>query len=381
MRIIVLIAVALAFTFAALGQRHTLGSVNAETPEGKVLQAAMVESDEAKKIELLEQYVSQFPAHAGVGWAFAQLQALYSKAGNHDKVIELGQKLIALDPADAEAAHAALKSAEAKKDDEAILKWSGVASDAAKKWLATAKPETMEDDAWKHSQEFAQGASKYSEYSMYAAALAATDPQKVFLFAETLEQRNPQSEYLVQIMPKLAVAARQANAMDKAISFGERAFERGQLNDDLLLAMADAHMQKKSHDKAVLYSAKLIDLMNTAQKPQGVAEADWEKNKTTKTGVAYWIQGVTYSTQNKFAEADKALRSALPLVKDNGQLLGMGAFHLGLANYRMGSAKKSKALLSEALKYSQQAASIKNPYSSQAAKNVKVIQSELAAAR
>jgi hypothetical protein len=93
------------------------------------------------------------------------------------------------------------------------------------------------------------------------------------------------------------------------------------------------------------------------------------------------MQGVTYSTQSKFADADKALRSALPLVKDNDQLLGMGAFHLGLANYRMGSPKKSKALLSEALKYSQQSASIKNPYSGQAAKNVKVIQSELLTAK
>ena len=64
-------------------------------------------------------------------------------------------------------------------------------------------------------------------------------------------------------------------------------------------------------------------------KPEGVSDADWDEEEGT-TGLAYWMAGTTLSGQNKFAEADKMLRPALPLVKDNEQLIRDGAVPSGL---------------------------------------------------
>ena len=111
-------------------------------------------------------------------------------------------------------------------------------------------------------------------------------------------------------------------------------------------------------------------------KPEGVSDADWEKKKTVTTGLAYWMSGTTLSGNNKFAEADKRLRSALPLVKDNEQLYGSALFHLGLANYKMAQASKNKAQIADAVKFSKQAAAVKGPLAAQAAKNLKVMQQE-----
>ena len=46
MRTLVLL---IAFSLAAFGQRHKLDEVDAEKPEGKLLQQVMQESDDAKK--------------------------------------------------------------------------------------------------------------------------------------------------------------------------------------------------------------------------------------------------------------------------------------------------------------------------------------------
>ncbi len=49
---------------SALAQRHKLGTVNAETPEGLLLQQIGQAQDESKKIQLMEQFASQSPKHA-----------------------------------------------------------------------------------------------------------------------------------------------------------------------------------------------------------------------------------------------------------------------------------------------------------------------------
>jgi hypothetical protein len=58
--------------------------------------------DEAKKTGLLEQFATQNPKHEGAAWVYEQLVAAYAKANEPDKLIAAGEKLLAIDPADAE---------------------------------------------------------------------------------------------------------------------------------------------------------------------------------------------------------------------------------------------------------------------------------------
>jgi tetratricopeptide (TPR) repeat protein len=375
MRLGIVIVTALVLACAANGQRHKLAAINAETPEGKALQAIGTESDTAKKLALMEQFVTEFGKHEAAGWVLSQMQVTYAKSGNHDKAIETGEKLVALDPMDIEAAYANLKSAEAKKDSEAVVKWSGVTAEIAKKVPSVPKREDQSDEEYKHSLDFASQVVKYTEYSIYASALQESDPAKVMKLAEALEQRNAESEYVLQIMPKYAMAARQANALPNAMAFGERAYARNQFNEDLLLLMTDQAMQQKNADKVATYSGKLIEVMSTKPKPEGVADADWEKKKNTTLGLAHWMAGITSAGQRSWGQADKSLRAALPYVKDNEQLLAPALFHLGLANYNMGRGK-SRQQMQDALAFMKQCAAMKSQYQGQAQKNVNVILKE-----
>jgi hypothetical protein len=134
-------------------------------------------------------------------------------------------------------------------------------------------------------------------------------------------------------------------------------------------------MQQKNADKTIAYSNKLIEIMGTKPKPEGVADADWEKKKNTTLGLANWMAGMSAAGQNRLAQADKSLRASLPYIKDNEQLLAPALFQLGLANYQMGRGK-NRQQLADAVSFLKQCAAIKSNYQAQAQKNVTVILKE-----
>lgn len=373
-RLTLLMIIVLAAT--AQAQRHKLTSINAESEEGKILQAISQESDAEKKIAAMEQFADKFPQHAAAGWVYTQMQTAYNKAGNSDKALAIGEKLLAMDAMDLDAAHGNLKASEAKKDADAIMKWSEATSAIARKTAAGPKGAEDSDEEYKHAVDYAKQVDTYTEYALYAAAVQETDAQKAMKLADALEQRNPKSDYIEMVMPRYSAVARQANAVPAAVAFGERAYQRGQFSEDMLLVMADQSLQQRKPEKVLEYSAKVIDLTKTRKKPEGVSDADWERKKQVTSGLAYWMAGTTLSGQNKFAEADKMLRAGLPLVKDNEQLYGMALFHLGLANYKMAQASKNKAQIADAVNFSKQAAAVKGPLQGQAAKNLTVMRKE-----
>ncbi|MEP6534553.1 MAG: hypothetical protein ABJF23_04505, partial [Bryobacteraceae bacterium] len=360
-----------------LAQRHKLAAVNGESPDGKLIQQALQENDPAKKIDFLEQFLAQFAdKQEATAWVLSQLQPLYLKTGNNDKAIGTGEKLLALDADDIDSSYNNLKAAEAKKDADGIMKWSAATSQIARKVVKSTKREGEDAEEWKQAVDYAKQVETYTEYALYLAALQSTDPAKVMALADALEKRNPESQYIAMVMEKYAASARQANALPKAVEFGERAYARNQFNADMLLAMSDSYMQKQQFDKALTYSSKAVEVMSAQAKPEGYSDADWTKKKTSIIGLGNWMSGVSLSSQNKYAPADKALRAALPDIKDNQQLMGGALFHLGLVNYKMGQASKSKVQINDALKFSQQCAALSGPFQAQAQKNVKVIKTE-----
>ncbi|MCC6860745.1 MAG: hypothetical protein IT158_19410 [Bryobacterales bacterium] len=364
-RLILLIAIAA----AAFGQRAKL-VVNAETPEGQLLQQIGQESEEAKKTGLLEQFAAKYPTHESAGWVYGQLQNAYLKANQFDKALEAGEKLLAIDPDDVETAHQNLKASEGRKDIAGIKKWSDQTAQIARKIVASPQPKEEDQvEEWKRKVEFSKQVITYTEYALYAAALQAQDAREQAGLIEALEQRNPNSEYLRQAVPIQFAAYLRAGDTEKAVTVAEKVLATDQSNEDMLLVAAGVYLDKKTNpDKIVPYTEKVIELVNTKPKPQGVADADWNQRKAQLSGRAYWIQGKHHFNNKKLAEADKSLRAALPLIEDQN-LKADALFHLGLANYRM-----EKIL--DALRFNEQCAAIKSPYQAAAQKNIKAIRSQ-----
>ena len=335
------------------------------------------ETDPAKKRALLEEFAANFSKQPISAWADTQLQALDLQAQQYDKVIASGHAALAVDPNNVEASYNNLKAAEGKGDIDGIAKWSGDTSKIARTIEQSTNPA---DPGAKGRIDYAKQVDTYSEYAVYAASLKTTDAKQIVTLVESLEQRNPQSPYLSQAYGRYLNALRESGQADKAGEAAERQLQRDPNSEDALLVAAGFNMQAKQDQKAADYASKLIQVMQSKPKPDGVSDADWDKRKATTLGLAYWIDGVSSSNLHQYAAADKALRQALPLVKDNPEVLGMCLFHLGLSDYQLAKSTRNRALLQQALKYSQQSAAIKSPLQMQAQNNVTAIKKALSGA-
>jgi hypothetical protein len=352
-------------TAAALGQRHKIEEINAEKPEGKLLQQIMQENDAAKKTALLDQFSSEFPKDESTPWVLEQLQGMYVKANDGDKVIAVGDKLLALDPDDPEAGLQCLKAAETKKDAASIKKYAIVTSTAAGKMAMAPQPKEAEDvTAWKASVDYAKQVAQYAEYALYRAALESRDAKVTIQLGEALRERNPKGDYGVKVMEPLFVAYRQAGDNAKAAALAEQAVTGGQGNEDMLLVLANQYLeQKKEPEKVHTYSANIVQQMGQKPKPDGMSDADWTARKNLYTGLAHYLSGKLYHNENKFAQADVELRAALPLVEGNPAVKPEVLYMLALSDFKLEK-------LQEAANYFRACAALKSPFQQMAATNL-----------
>jgi tetratricopeptide (TPR) repeat protein len=352
-------------------------NVNTETPEGTLLKSATDEADPAKKVTLLEEFVTKHPDHESATWVWGELQAAYLKANAFDKAIAAGEKVLAADPEDAAIANGNLKAAEAKKDAALVKKWAAAAHESASKAASAPKPSSEEEaEHWKASVEYAKQLAVYADYALFAMASQTPDHRQRIELAEALAKQNPQSEYNAAFLPQLMVSYQAINNHDRALEVAERVLQTDPNNDNMLLYAASKYYEKKNPAKVREYAAKLVETLPGKAAPQGMAAEEWARNRDLRLGIAQWMLGVLASNEQKWADADKHLRAAVPLVKDNKDLTAESLFHLALANYKLGDPKQDKARILDALRFNQQCAAIASPFQAQAKKNVAAIRSQ-----
>jgi hypothetical protein len=357
-------------TAPAWTQCHKLTELNATTPEGQLLQKAGLEEDPAQKLVLREQFAAQYPQHEAAGWIYEQLLAAYVKANDADKALAVGEKLDAMPPECVEDAQQTLKAAEMKKDPDLVLKWSSRTAVLAQEVIASPQPTGADEvENWKARVDYARQVNTYTEYSLYAMALATADPAKQAALIEALQQRNPKSEYLAKAVDPLFVAYQKSGAADKAVALAQQVAATGSPSEDMLLVLTQDAVKKKDREKVHTYSAKLVEVMGAKPKPAGVADADWTTRKNTILVYAYSTNGEQYFNEGKLANADQELRKALPLVEDSSAVKPEVLFYLGLANYKMEKAQ-------EAVNYFKACAAMKSPFQAQANKNIVAIRAQ-----
>jgi tetratricopeptide (TPR) repeat protein len=359
------LAILIAFSLTAFGQRHKLDEVDAEKPEGKLLQQCMQENDAAKKAALMEEFAGKFPKAEQTAWVLEQLQGYYVKAGQPDQTISAGERLLALDPDDPEAALQALKAAESKKDVALVQKFSDKTYTAANKMASASQPKEADQvDSWKQGVDYAKQVATYADYALFRAALESRDPKLTIQVGEELLKRSPSSEYAAKTREPLFIAYSQAGQGDKAVAVAEKAAAADQATPEMLLVVADTYSQKKQEPQKVhAYAVKTVSLMANSPAPAGVAEADWTARKAKITGRAEYIDGKTYFAEDKFAPADQELRKALPLLEGDPALKAEVLFMLGVSDFKLEK-------IQDAANYFRACSALKSPMQAEATKNL-----------
>jgi tetratricopeptide (TPR) repeat protein len=364
-------------TGAFAADRHK-PDVDAESGDGILLQRIQQEPRPPRKLALLEKYVAEYSKTTSITWVYEQLLPIYSAAKDYDKVIATADAMLAVDPADVDAAHDGLTAAQAKNDNEAIRLYAQRSWDAATKSLQTPKPSDPDDVVdWNKQQEFARQVLTFSEYVLSTEAAAETDDTKRTELIHALQSRNPQSKFL-------ATAKKDGGRIDLASLSPERAValaEKGLLldpnNEDFLITVADYNMgREKDLPKVLAYSLRILELMPKKSKPDDIAPQAWEAKKTKYIGWANWMAGIIYGKQGRYGLSDRYLRSALTYVQEDPRLLAAAYFYLGYANYAIAGELRDKGHAIEAAKFSKMCASIDGPFQSLAQRTLETLRNE-----
>jgi hypothetical protein len=216
--------------------------------------------------------------------------------------------------------------------------------------------------------EFAKGADEYSEYALSIAAVKASDPQVTIEIGDVLLAQNNKSKHVDTIAPAyLAALAKQSAA--KSTAGAQKILAGRPENEDALYYATGTNPS---------FAGRLVAVMSKKAKPEGVSDADWAKKKDAYLGVGYFYGGAGACGRQAWAECERDMKAAEPLMK--GGELGSTYFYLGLANYQLGTITQDRTRLQTALKYSQQAAAIPGPNQAQASNNVAAMSKQLGGA-
>ena len=280
-------------------------------------------------------------------------------------------------------AFAALKAAEAKKDAALVKKLAAQTHALVAEELQVPQPEGADMlTAWKERLAWARDVDSFSEYALYSVSIPAAPAVAVDLL-QTLEKQNPKSKYLDDGgYARYFTALSQAGQAAQIVPVAQRAIANLPNCVDALLVLVDNALTRGDLGTASTLGQRVVAAMSKETKPEGMAQADWDRKRGTALGHGYYAIGMANATGNKYYEVDRNLRAALPFIKGNNALLGPALFQLGVANYQLGRQLLDRQRMMQAADFSDQASRIPGfPNQNDAWRNSQAIRAEAAKMR
>ena len=348
--------------------------IGKDTPEGTFLELVTLEANSAKKIALLEHFLNIFPAcdPSITVWVYGDLQDRYRKAGDLDKALAAGEKILVLDPNNIDIAEANRRLAEKKGDAELVKKWSAEIEKIAARVVKLELPLPSDPEEGKTAQErleYARQIVLNADYEEFSKAIRTEGPAERIRALEAFVKKVPQNPYVDQIEAAEFLAYKEMGDLEKTLAAAEKILSHNENREDALLFVIEVNFSRRKDPKRTLaLAAKFIERMPAAERPPGVSERDWTQAKSRNIARAYYITGRIYFESEQWPAADRALRAALPLIGDD-QLRAAVLNDLGWANYRM-----QKAI--DAVKFYSLCAAIRSPLQEQAAKSLLSVKAE-----
>ncbi len=335
-----------------------------ETKEGLLIQHIQQETDSSEKLHFMEQFVVQYPTNPMLAWVYDNLQPAYMKEKAWDEAMRIGEKRVALEPENLDAAKLSLKAAENKGNPGDIAKWADCTWKAASAVAAKGG----------HGASDAEQTKLYAESSLYTIAEQTADPAVRVALLLALMERNPKSPFVENIPAECVSLYKKLNQMDKAMALANQTLATDPDNIDILMAVTEYYFSREDHPKVVANAVRLLDVLDKKVRPASMTEEDWQKKKTQMVGGAQYMGGVSSSLSGQYSRGDQLLRAAMPFVAGDPTQEAAVFYFLGLSNYKL--ADQSPGRAQEAVKFWRRCATIKSNFQVQAMKNVDATRSE-----
>ena len=334
--------------------------VPAGSDEDKALTAIGSATDPAQKLALIDQFASSFSTTDMQLVADELYVDYYAAQKNNAKVYEYGEKALAIDPDDFDIAVALVRTASDAGDTDRVYGYAEKAGAILQRYEQKPSPEGADATSWTAVRKQAVAGDRdninYVEYTFFNAAYGTKDPNQKAVLMERYAAAFPDSQYAAQAELLAPMSYQQAKDYPKMIASANAVLARDPNDVDILLFLSDFYSDNGQHlDLATAEAKQVLAALGTAKKPDSMSDADWQKQVSLQTGLAWSSLGEVYIRGNDNAQALAAFQTAAPLLKSNP-----GSY--GRNQYRMGYALVNLKRNADALQAFTDAASVDSPF-------------------
>lgn len=326
-------------------------------------------TDPTQKLALMNEFAQANPEGDFAIVADEQLVNYYIGAKQYDKAFEYGDKLFAVDPNNFSNAVNMVRAANEKGDTERLYKYGEKAADIIQRFQAAPPPEGVSAEVWqdqrKQKLEGIKDDRNYIESSLINAAYQQKDPTKKAEYLQRFAKIFPDSPNAEQALSMAAFSYQAAQNRTQMLQVANSTLGKYPNNIGMLILLADDYSEKSEQlDKAEGYAKKAISLCDSAKKPEGVSDVDWQKQITLQKGLALSALGQVNIEKKDNLTAVKSLVAAAPLLKSNAATYARNQYRLGFAYLNLKKLPEAKQALAEA-------ASLDTPYKGPAEQKLK----------
>lgn len=338
---------------------HALTEINATT-------------DAAQKLVLIDKFAAGAGKEGDYPLVVDGLYVdYYIGQKNYDKAFEFGDKLFALDPDSFTNATNMIRAASEKGDADRLLSYAEKAQGILKRYNEAAAPAGTDATQWAQQKAQTLEANKdgiaYMQQAVFSGAYQVKDAGKRAALLTKFAQIFPDSQYANQALGVAATSYQQAQNAPKMLEVASGLLAKDPNNLGMLLLLSDYYSEKGEQlDKADAYAKKVIAVLPTAKKPEGLSDEQWEQQKALQKGLALSSLGQVNIQKKDNAQAVENLKAAAPLLKSDDGSFARNQYRLGFALLNL----KRNAEAKEAFT---QAASVNSPYKGPAQDKLKAM--------
>jgi tetratricopeptide (TPR) repeat protein len=368
------IGLAIAAMYCAAANAQHIGKnvpIAAGSDADHAIQEINAAMDPVQKLALIDKFASG-PGQGDMSIVADELYVNYYLAQkNYAKTYEYGDKLFAVDPDNLPNAVNLVRGASEAGDADKLMAYGEITSGILKRFNASTAPAGVAEDQFKQEKASTLQSNadniRYIEQAVYAGVYQTKDPTKKAGQLAKFAELFPDSPYANLALGVAATSYQQAQNAPKMLEVANGLIAKDPNNLGMLLLLADYYGEKGEQlDKAEAYAKKAVSLVDSAPKPEGVADDQRKQQTTLQKGFALSALGQVNLQKKDNASAVQNFLAAAPLLKSNDVSYARNQYRLGYAYLNLKKLPEAKQAFTDA-------ASVNSPYKQPALDKLKTL--------
>jgi tetratricopeptide (TPR) repeat protein len=334
--------------------------IPANSDADRALTTINATSDPAQKLALIDKFAAE-QGHDDMAIVADDLYVnYYIAAKNYGKAFEYGDKLFALDPDNLANGVNMVRAAQEKGDTDMMFSYGDKVAGILQRYKALPAPEGKTEESWadqkRRTVESAHDNLTYVQQLLFNGAYKTQDATKRAALLVRFAQMFPDSPYADQALGVAAASYQQAQNAPKMLEVANGLLAKDPNNVGMLILRADYYAEKGEQlDKAEADAKKAVSVLDSAKKPEGVTDEQWQQQTMLQKGLALSDLGQVNIQKKDNAQAVQNLKTAAPMLKSDANSYARNQYRLGFALLNLKKLPEAKAAFTDA-------ASVNSPY-------------------